>query len=162
MERKKHVYTEEEAYQKLSAQCALSELCCHDVMAKMGRWDMLQAVAERVAERLVKERFIDEKRFARAFVRDKFRYNHWGSVKIKQELKRRNIAEQHITEALNEIEEQDHLAALHTMIEKKRLSVKGRNEYEIRGKLIRFALGRGFPMDDIVRVVGSLDVADSE
>ena len=123
MERKKHIYTEQEAYLKLSALCAMSEQCCHDVLQKMKRWEVADAVAEKVVARLVKERFIDEERFAKAFVRDKFRYNHWGKVRIVQELK----------------------------------TVKGRNEYEIRGKLIRFALGKGFQMDDIVKVVGSLE-----
>ena len=154
MEKKTHLYTEQEAYQKLSALCAMSEQCCHDMMKKMKRWEMADDVSERVVARLVKEKFIDEERYAKAFVRDKFRYNHWGRVRIEQELKRRKIAQRHIDEALEEIDEQDNLDALKEMIEKKRSSVKGRNEYEIRGKLIRFALGRGFAMDDIVKVMG--------
>lgn len=157
MEKKKHIYTELEAYQKLSALCAASEQCYHDVMAKMKRWEVADAVAERVVARLVKERFIDEERFAKAFVRDKFRYNHWGRVRIAQELKKRKIAERHIEEALEEIDEKDNLETLREMIAKKRPSVKGRNDYEIKGKLIRFALGRGFQMDDIIQVVGSLE-----
>ena len=157
MEKKKHIYTELEAYQKLSALCAASEQCCHDVMAKMKRWEVADAVAERVVARLVKEHFIDEERFAKAFVRDKFRYNHWGRVRIAQELKKRKIAERHIEEALEEIDEKDNLETLREMIAKKRPSVKGRNDYEIKGKLIRFALGRGFQMDDIIQVVGSLE-----
>ena len=157
MEKKKHIYTEEEAYLKLSALCAMSEQCCHDLMQKMRRWELAEELAERVVARLVKERFIDEERYARAFVRDKFRYNHWGRVRIEQELKRKKIAQRHIDEALEEIDEKDNLKALREMIQKKRPSVKGKNEYEIKGKLIRFALGRGFQMDDIIKVVGNLE-----
>lgn len=157
MEKKKHIYTEEEAYLKLSALCAMSEQCCHDLMQKMRRWELAEELAERVVARLVKERFIDEERYAKAFVRDKFRYNHWGKVRIEQELKRRQIAQRYINEALEEIEEKDNLEALREMILKKRPSVKGKNEYEIKGKLIRFALGRGFQMDDIIKVVGSVE-----
>lgn len=157
MERKKHIYTEQEAYQKLSALCAMSEQCCHDVLMKMRRWELKEEVAEKIVARLVKERFIDEERFARAFVRDKFRYNHWGRVKIELELKKRKIAQRHIETGLEELKEEDNLDALHEIIGKKRPSVKGKNEYEIRGKLIRFALGKGFPMEDIIKVVGSLD-----
>jgi regulatory protein len=157
MEKKKHIYTEEEAYLKLSALCAMSEQCCHDMMQKMRRWELAEELAERVVARLVKERFIDEERYARAFVRDKFRYNHWGRVRIEQELKRKKIAQRHIDEALEEIDEKDNLKALREMIQKKRPSVKGKNEYEIKGKLIRFALGRGFQMDDIIKVVGNLE-----
>lgn len=151
---------EQEAYQRLSALCALSEQCCHDVMKKMKRWEVADEVAERIVARLIKEKFIDEERFARAFVKDKFRYNHWGQVRIEQELKMRKIAPKHIEMGLEELKEEDSLGALREMIQKKRPTVKGKNEYEIKGKLIRFALGRGFAMDDIMKVVGSLDECD--
>ena len=157
MEKKHHLYTEQEAYQKLSALCALSEQCCYDVMKKMKRWEVADEMAEKVVARLIKEKFIDEERFARAFVRDKFRYNHWGRVKIELELRKKKIAQRHIEMGLEELQEEDNLNTLRELIQKKRLSVKGKNEYEIRGKLIRFALGRGFQMDDIVKVVGDLD-----
>ena len=58
---------------------------------------------------------------------------------------------------MEELQEEDNLDALREIIKKKRPSVKGKNEYEIRGKLIRYALGKGFPMEDIIKVVGSLD-----
>ena len=159
MEKKKHIYTEQEAYQRLSALCAMSEQCCHDVK-KMKRWEVTDEMAERIVARLVKEKFIDEERFARAFVKDKFRYNHWGRVRIEQELKMRKIAPKHIEMGLEELKEEDSLGALREMIQKKLPTVKGKNEYEIRGKLIRFVLGRGFAMDDIMKIVGGLDECD--
>ena len=61
MERKKHIYTEQEAYLKLSALCAMSEQCCYDVMKKMKRWEVADEVAERIVAKLVKEKFIDVK-----------------------------------------------------------------------------------------------------
>ena len=162
MDKKKHAYTEQEAYQRLSALCAMGELCCWDAEKKMKRWEMDESIAARVIERLVKERFIDESRFSKAFVRDKFRYNRWGRVRIELELKLRRISQKHIAEALQEIEEQDNLETLQEIIRKKRPTVKGRNEYEIRGKLIRFALGRGFQMEEVMKVVGSLDELEEE
>ena len=153
MERKQHIYTEQEAYQKLSALCAMSEQCCHDMMRKMSRWQMDQEVAEKVVARLVKEAFINEERYARAFVRDKFRYNHWGEVKIKHELKLKGISQKHIEAGLEELDEDDNLNALREIIQKKRPSVKGKSDYEIRCKLIRFAVGRGFDMNDIMKVL---------
>ena len=157
MEQTRHIYTEQEAYTRLSALCAMGEQCCWDVERKMRRWELPAETIERVTRRLVEERFIDEERFAHAFVRDKFRYNHWGKVRIEQALRLRHIASRHIEEALREIEDTDHLDALRDIIEKKRPTVKGRNNYEIKGKLIRFALGRGFEMDEILKVVGNLD-----
>ena len=155
--RNKHIYTEQEVYLKLSTLCAMGELCVEDAKRKMKRWEIAEDVIEQIVARLIKERFIDEERYAKAFVRDKFRYNHWGKVRIEKELKMRHIAQKHITLGLEELKEEDNLCTLREIIQKKRSLVKGKNEYEIRGKLIRFALGRGFVMDDILKVVGSLD-----
>lgn len=157
MEKKKHKYSEQEAYIKLSALCAVAEYCKHDMRKKMRNWELPEGAEEKIITRLVEERFVDEKRFAHAFVRDKFRYNRWGRVRISQELKMRHIDENVIEDALEEIEEDDNLQTLREIIEKKRPLVKGKSEYEIRGKLIRFAIGRGFCMDDAIKVIGSLD-----
>ncbi len=176
MERKKHKYTEQEAYTKLSALCAVAEYCLYDMRKKMKEWSLVKGPTfgdgdstlddaektneeckERILKRLVEEKFIDENRYAHAFVRDKFRYNKWGKVRITQELRMRCISQKNIDEALEEIDSNDNLDTLRELITKKRLSVKGKSEYEIRCKLIRFALGRGFSMDDAVKVVGDLD-----
>lgn len=159
MERIKHIYSEQEAYIKLSALCASAEYCEVDLRKKMRNWEVLPSDAiESIFSRLRAERFIDDERYARAFVRDKFRYNHWGRVRITQELKMRKISASVIEEALEEIPEDDNLDVLRQLISTKRKSVKGKSDYEIKCKLIRFALGRGFQMDDIMKVVGDVDV----
>lgn len=174
MEKKKHIYTEQEAYLKLSALCASAEYCEYDLRKKTRNWKIMdngqwamdngQWIIDNghdslnaIFSRLRKERFIDDERFARAFVRDKFRYNHWGRVRISQELRMRKIDSSIIEEALKEIPEDDNLETLRHLINNKRKSVKGKSDYEIRCKLIRFALGRGFQMDDIIKVVGDVD-----
>lgn len=154
METKKHTYSEQEAYIKLSALCASAEYCEYDLRKKARNWD---TPLDSIISRLRQERFIDDSRYAHAFVRDKFRYNHWGRVRITQELKMRKISADIIEDALCEIPEEDNLDTLRRLIDTKRKSVKGKSEYEIRGKLIRFALGRGFQMDDIIKVVGEAD-----
>lgn len=159
MERIKHIYSEQEAYIKLSALCASAEYCEVDLRKKMRNWEVLPSDAiESIFSRLRAERFIDDERYARAFVRDKFRYNHWGRVRITQELKMRKISASVIEEALEEIPEDDNLDVLRQLISTKRKSVKGKSDYEIKCKLIRFALGRGFQMDDIMKVIGDVDV----
>lgn len=181
MERKIRRYSEQEAYIKLSALCAAAEYCVHDMRKKMKDWILSPSKPKRtkgdegdeaeedksvsndckdkVLRRLVEEKFIDEKRFAHAFVRDKFRYNKWGRVRISQELKMRHIDTNVIEDALTEIEDDDNLDTLRALIAKKRPTVKGKSEYEIRGKLIRFAIGRGFSMDEATKVIGDLDEA---
>ena len=145
--------TESEAYSRLSAKCAMGEQCIHDVYKKMQRWELPDEVQQRVVKRLIDERFIDELRYARAFVRDKSRYNHWGATKIKYELMKKGIGANDIEDALTEIDEEESLSALRHLIESKRRSVKGKSEYEIKAKLVRFAVSRGFSVQDVLRVV---------
>ena len=179
MEIKKHVYTELEAYVKLSALCASAEYCEADMRKKMSRWHIISTtstaegeqsdmkfdadaddssdadsdIQERIINKLREEKFIDDARYAHAFVRDKFRYNRWGNVRIQQELRARKIDQCIIDEALEEITDDDNLDALRALIENKRRYVKGKSDYDIRCKLIRFAIGKGFQMDDIMRVL---------
>lgn len=151
------ICTEQEAYQRLSALCAMGERCSHDVQEKLKRMGVDEDAAERIVARLVKEGFIDEERYAQAFANDKFRHNHWGRVKIQRELQLRHIPQRHIDQALRAFDEADNLQTLREILQKKRPSVKGKTHYEVKCKLLRFALGRGFPMDDITKVLGDID-----
>lgn len=144
--------SEEQAYQKLAALCAVSEQCVADIRRKMQRWTII-GDAEGIIDRLIKERFIDERRFARAFALDKFRYNHWGREMIRMEMKRRLISSADIDYGLSEIPEDEYEAALRHLIEAKRPTVKGKSEYEVKQKIIRYALGKGYEMDEILRII---------
>jgi len=148
--------SKDEAYLKLSTLCAGAEYCEADLRKKMQRWEMPDGAEDAVIAQLIKERFVDEERFARAFVREKFRFNKWGRVRITQELKMKRISQNTIEDALEEIPSDDNLETLKALIESKKKSVKGKSDYEIKCKLIRFALSRGFTMDDINKVI-SLD-----
>lgn len=145
--------TEKDAFVRLSAKCAVTEYCCADMRRMMARWDLLADAQERILMRLQREGFVDEKRYASAFVRDKFRYNKWGVVKIIQQLRLKGIASDIIDEAVKEIDDDESLATLRKLIESKRGTVKGKSDYEINCKLLRFALSRGFSMDSINKVL---------
>ena len=145
--------SENDAWIRLSAKCAMTEYCVADIRRMMSRWELPEGADERIVKRLQTERFVDECRYAHAFVRDKFRYNHWGWVRIERELRMRSIAQAYIDEAKEEISEEANLSALRKLIEAKRRTVKGKNEYEINAKLFRFAMGRGFGYDDINEVL---------
>ncbi len=157
MLRTKKRYTKQEAYIKLSAMCAACEYCRHDMLKKMANWDISEEEKLQVLELLVAERFIDERRFARAFARDKFRYNKWGRVRIAQEMKMRGIASADIDAGLEEIEDNDNLSLLRELINKKRPTVKGKNDFEIKAKLFRYAIGKGFAAEDIAKVISMED-----
>jgi regulatory protein len=109
---------------------------------------------------LLKERYIDEARYAVAFVRDKYRFNQWGRVKIQQALRMKRIRPEDIAAGLEAIDEEEYLENLRQLINQKRRSVKGASDYERNGKLIRFAIGRGYEMRDIMKFINSSEYDD--
>ena len=144
---------EKQAYLKLSALCARSEHCAYEMTEKMRRWQMSEEEQAAVIERLVKERFIDDERYARAFAADKIKYNKWGQRKVEQALFMKRIDGKIIDAVLDEIDDDTYLDILRPLISAKRRSTKAENDYELRGKLIRFALSRGFTMNLIEKVL---------
>ena len=74
--------TEEEAFLQLAALCANAEHCQYEMLEKMKRWELSEEAQARVMAQLIEERYVDDRRYARAFVKDKIRYNKWGRRKI--------------------------------------------------------------------------------
>jgi len=149
--------TEQEAYLQLAAICAQAEHCQQEMRDKMKRWEMAPEVQERVIARLIKERYIDDERYARAFVKDKIRYNKWGRRKVQQGLWMKHIDDDIQQRVLSEVDDTEYLAVLKPLLKQKAKSIKAENDYELTRKLVRFALGRGFTYD-IIRQC--LDVDD--
>ena len=141
--------TEQEAYLQLAALCAQAEHCQQEMRDKMKRWEMAPEVQERVIARLIKERYIDDERYARAFVKDKIRYNKWGRRKVQQGLWMKHIDDDIQQRVLSEVDDAEYLAVLKPLLKQKAKSIKAENDYELTQKLVRFALGRGFTYDII-------------
>jgi regulatory protein len=152
--------TEQEAYLQLAALCAQAEHCRQEMLDKMKRWGLDEGVKDRIISRLVKERFVDDERYARAFVKDMVRYNKWGRRKIQQALWMKRIDEHIQQQVLDEIEEREYLEVLRPLLKQKRKSVKAQNDYELNQKLIRFALGRGFTFDVIRQCINVDETMD--
>lgn len=131
--------------------CARAEYCRSDMLKKMMKWELPDGAEERILRRLEKERYIDENRYAHAFVRSKFRFNRWGSAKITRELKMKGIDEEDIMDAMNEIDEEESDSMLKALLESKMRTVKHKSEYELYVKLLRFAVSRGFSIDSARR-----------
>lgn len=136
--------TEQEAYLQLAAVCAQAEHCEQEMRDKMKRWGVEPEAQNRVIDRLVKERYIDNERYARAFVKDKVRYNKWGRRKVQQALWMKRIDDDIQQRVLDEIDDQEYLKVLVPLLKQKRKNVKAANEYELNQKLVRFALSCGF------------------
>lgn len=149
--------TEQEAYLTLAALCAQAEHCQWEMVEKMRKWEIPEEAQARIMERLVNERYVDDERFARAFAKDKVRYNKWGRRKVEQALWQKHIDEDIRKKVLNEIDDEEYLSVLRPLLKQKRKSTKAQNDYELNQKLMRFALGRGFTFDIIKQCI---DVED--
>lgn len=141
--------TENEVYLTLAALCAQAEHCQYEMLEKMRRWELTEEAQARVMQRLVAERYVDDERFARAFVKDKIRYNKWGRRKVEQALWAKHIDEDIRQRVLDEVDDEEYIRVLRPLLHQKRKSTKANNDYELKGKLIRFAMSRGFTMDII-------------
>ena len=136
--------TEQEAYLQLAAICAQAEHCEQEMRDKMKRWEIAPDAQDRVVARLVKERYVDNERYARAFVKDKIRYNKWGRRKVMQALWMKRIDDDIQHRVLDEIDDKEYIAVLAPLLKQKRKTIKAKSDYELNQKLVRFALGRGF------------------
>ena len=99
--------SEPQALQKLAALCSRSEHSSGEIREKMRRWQLPSDAQERIVQRLVAERFIDDSRFARLFVRDRLRFASWGERKILMALRQKGIDEATAAEALGEVSDDE-------------------------------------------------------
>ena len=141
--------TEQEAFLQLAALCAQAEHCEQEMRDKLKHWGIDESAQDHIIERLIRERYIDNERYARAFVKDKIRYNKWGRRKVQQALWLKRIDKDIQQRVLDEIDDQEYLSVLRPLLKQKRRSVKAESDYELNQKLVRFALGRGFTFDII-------------
>lgn len=140
----------EEARLKAEAYCSLSEHCKFEVLGKLQQWGAPEEAWEAILNHLEKERYIDESRYATFFVRDKYRFNQWGRIKIGQALRMKHIPSACIAGAMEEIDNQEYLNILTSLLKKKVRTIKASSDYERNGKLIRFAAGHGYEVRDIL------------
>jgi len=144
-----HGMTHEQALHRLAAYCSRAERCIWDIRRKMDEWEIPAERQNRIIQQLQREKFLDEERYCKAFVNDKSQYNRWGIQKIRFELRKKQLPEPLIREALKNIDPEENRERLRLLIEQKKKSVKGANEWEIRQKLLRFAASRGFSQEEI-------------
>lgn len=148
--------SESEMLGALAKYCSLAERCIYDVRKKIKAADLPEDAEKRIIDRLVQEKFIDEKRFVRSFVNDKFRFNHWGRIKISYELSRKNIKSEIYADAIDAIDEEEYISVLTDLLKSKKRTTKGRSPQDVFQKLCRFAASRGFETPLIINTVKGL------
>lgn len=146
--------TEKEALAKLTALCARGEHSTGEMLDKLNRWGMTDEAAQaRIMAYLTQQRYVDDERFTRAFVRDKIAYNKWGRRKIEQALWAKGIDKATQTKILDEIDDSEYLSVLRPLLQAKQRTLRADSDYEARGKLVRYALQRGFTFDIISQCI---------
>ena len=148
--------TKEVALGKATALCSQSEHCKAQIMEKLSLWGVSVQDACNIMDYLEKEKYIDNKRLARAYCHDKFCYNHWGRIKIRQMLRHLRLGDEEIEEGMETIDEEDYLEALNDVLRAKDRTLKDKDKYLRKAKLVRHLLSRGFETELAISAVDSL------
>lgn len=148
--------TKEQALGKLAALCSQSEYCTADLLEKLRKWEIDASDQAEIIAYLVKERYVDDARFARFFVNDKLRFNKWGLRKVEMALRQKQIPPSVSDAVFAEIDDTTYEEVLLPLLEAKWKTTTGRNDYERSMKLIRFAMGRGFDLDIIRKCIDKM------
>lgn len=141
--------SKEKALAKLAALCARAEYCTGDMEDKMRRWGLSDDDIKENISYLVANKYVDNARYCQAFVNDKIAYNHWGRRKIEQALWMKRVPKSVSAPILDAVPEEDYINVLKPLIASKSATVKAESDYERQMKLMKFALGRGFSIDEI-------------
>ena len=157
--RKKKVKTPEQALAALMRLCARAEKSQEDARRLMRGWGLAERDAEGVLAKLVRDRFIDDARYAGAFVREKLRLSGWGEYKIRTALQRKRIDRALIDAALAEADRSGMDERLRRQLERKARTAKYSTQYELKTKLIRYGLSLGY--ETVVEAASGL-VTDTE
>lgn len=148
--------TAEKALMRLKSLCERSEYCTEELRLKMYRWGLSGETADKVLSVLVKEKFVDDRRFAAAYAHSKSMNSNWGRLKIQLMLRAKKIPKEYITEALDAIEEEDYEENLKKVLDfKKRQLGDDASTFEGRTKIFRYAASRGYESELISRVMRS-------
>lgn len=139
----KHL-TKEQALQKLKHYCGYQERCQSEVKEKLWQLKVSKKKHDEIIAKLIEEDYLNEERFAVQFAGGKYRIKQWGRVKIKYELKQKQVSEYSIKKALRLIDEDDYIKTLNKLAEKKYDSLKNEQRMVKKKKTIDFLMQRGF------------------
>ena len=132
---------------KAMALCSRREYSTDDIRSRLNLWGVSDNNSEKIINILYKENFINDIRYSKAFVKDKFIYNKWGKVKIAAHLRIKKIPPDIIKTALDSIDNEDYIKILKELLSDHRRHIKARSKYDLKGKLLRYGLSKGFESD---------------
>lgn len=144
---KKKVYTPRQAKLKAESYCAYQERAQQEVRDKLYEWGLHHDDVEQILSDLISDNFLNEERFAKAFVLGKFRMKAWGKIKIKQHLKAKRVSDPLIKIALREIDLDEYENKLDELFARKRTEFSDKLSMAEKAKLVRFLQSKGYESD---------------
>ncbi len=157
MQTRKKYHTQTEAILKAANFCAYQERCHQEVLAKLQEWGIYGDEAAELILFLIENNYLNEERFAKAFAGGKFRVKKWGRIKIKRELKLRQISDFCIGVGLKEIDPDDYLKTLQAVLQKQIDKSKIKHPMLLKQKVFQYAMQRGYESDiiqDVLKTMG--------
>lgn len=140
----KKTYTVDEAKNRLERYCAYQERCHKEVSQKLYEMRMIPEARDLIIVHLLQHNFLNEERYAKAFVRGKFRIKKWGKQRLQLELKRKDINKTIIALALKEIDAEEYLNTFNELAKKKLEAISESNSQKRRKKLADYLFYRGW------------------
>ncbi len=147
----------EQLKKKTAKYCAWQERCSHDVKIKLQNLGASQQETEKIMKWLKDEKYINDTRFAATFSRGKFINNKWGKKRIISELRARNIDDQIIKDALNEIAGNDYLKTIEDLASRKWKDIKTDDLFVKKQKTAAFLVNKGYETDLVFRILEKMD-----
>lgn len=136
--------TEEKALARLQALCAKAEKCSRDADTKMRQWGLDADARRRVLDSLVRDSYVDDSRYARAFASDKACFDKWGPFKVEAALRAKGLADGDISAAIACVDEERWAEAAEAVVAAKVRQLKAAGDADWRPKAVRHAMQRGF------------------
>lgn len=152
--RERKTKSAQQALQSLMRLCSRAEKSTGDARRLMRTWGVPEAEQQEVVDKLVAQRFIDNRRYAEAYAREKSSLAGWGARKIAMQLRQKGVERDVITQTLAMLDADAQNDKLVEKLQRKQRTTKAANDYELRGKLLRYALGLGY---DYEQAMGALD-----
>jgi len=145
--------TKEQALQKLKHYCAYQERCHSEVKDKLYQLGVWKKDHDEIIAALIEENYLNEERFAVAFAGGKFRIKQWGRVRIKYELKQKQVSEYSIKKAMKQIDEEEYLSLLNKLAKEKYAALKNEQYLIRKKKTMDYLAAKGFEADLVRKVM---------
>lgn len=142
---------------KMQRCCSIKEYCKHDILEKLNKSNLNQKDKIKIIDELVKDNFVNESRFVKAFIHDKLYLSKWGITKIKYALQQKEINPELYQDILQEIEEEQYIQSFLSLAQSKWKSLKHIAPYLRKQKLIRYLIGRGVEYEIAEKILRLLE-----